>query len=101
MIPPQPAVELAAQHLVLMAQYQQLGVPGQVRLIPQQNPSSRYEVEFPSGTRSASAHKPKIVPLAGGAGRSANGQRAIGQVARVSTPTGAETLTDDHIEVLR
>jgi len=80
MIPPQPDVELAAQHLVLMAQHQQLGVLGQVRpdqhrhlaeqaphqavddrqqhpemvpatlLIPQQNPSSHYETEFPSGT---------------------------------------------------
>ena len=70
MIPPQPAAELAAQHLVLVAQHEQLGVLGQVRpdqhrqqaeqaphqavdkrqqhpemvpatpLIPQQNPSS-------------------------------------------------------------
>jgi hypothetical protein len=80
MIPPQPATELTAQHLVLMAQHQQLGVLGQIRpgqhseqaeqaphqavheqqqhpemvpatsLIPQQNPSSRHETEFPSGT---------------------------------------------------
>ena len=80
MIPPQPAAEVAAQHLVLVAQHEQLGVlgqigPGQHRQqaqqapqqavgerqqhseivpatlpIPQQNPSSRYEIEFPSGT---------------------------------------------------
>ena len=31
MIPPQPAAELAAQHLVLAAQHQQLHVPGQAR----------------------------------------------------------------------
>jgi hypothetical protein len=31
MIPPQAATELAAQHLVLMAQHEQLGVLGQIR----------------------------------------------------------------------
>jgi hypothetical protein len=81
-IPPQPTTELTAQHLVLMAQHQQLGVLGQVRpdqhrhqaeqaphqavddrqqhpemvlatlLISLQNPSSRYDTEFPSGTGS-------------------------------------------------
>jgi hypothetical protein len=79
-IPPQPAAELTVQHLVFVAQHQQLGVLGQVRtgqhrqqaeqapqqpvderqqhpemvpptvLIPQQNPSSHHETEFPSGT---------------------------------------------------
>jgi hypothetical protein len=81
-IPPQAATELTAQHLILMAQHQQLGILGQARpeqhrqqarqaphqpvgerqqhpemvpatpLIPQQNPSSQYESWFPSGTRS-------------------------------------------------
>jgi hypothetical protein len=71
MVQPQPAGQLTAQHLVLMAQHQQFGVLGQIRpdqhrqqaeqaphqavgerqqhpgmvpaapLIPQQNPSSR------------------------------------------------------------
>jgi hypothetical protein len=80
MVPPQPTSELAAQHLVLMAQHQQLGILGQVRpdqhrqqaqqaphravderqqllevvpataLIPQQNHSSQHETGFPSGT---------------------------------------------------
>jgi hypothetical protein len=31
MIPPQAATELTAQHLVLMAQHEQLGVLGQIR----------------------------------------------------------------------
>jgi hypothetical protein len=31
MIPPQAAAELTAQHLVLVAQHQQLGIRGQVR----------------------------------------------------------------------
>ena len=78
-IPPQPSAQLTAQHLVLMAQHQQLGVLGQVRPdqhrqqaeqapqqavderqqhpemvparppIPQQNPSSQCATEFPSG----------------------------------------------------
>ena len=82
MIPPQPATELAVQHLVLVAQHEQLHVLGQVRAdqhrqqaeqaphqpveqrqhhpemvpatlpIPQQNPSSHHEIEFPSGTPS-------------------------------------------------
>lgn len=81
-IPPQTGAEMTAQHLVLMAQHEQLGVLGQIRpdqdrqqaeqaphqavnerqqhpemvparlRIPQQNPSSRREAEFPSGTRS-------------------------------------------------
>jgi hypothetical protein len=80
MAPPQAAGQLTAQHLVLVAQHQQLGVLGQIRpdqhrqqaeqapqqpvderqqhpeMIPatpwilQQNPSSRHENEFPSGT---------------------------------------------------
>jgi hypothetical protein len=80
MIPPQATTELTAQHLVFVAQHQQLGVLGQVRasqhrqqaeqapqqpvderqqhpemvpatvLIPQQNPSSHHETKFPSGT---------------------------------------------------
>ena len=80
MIPPQATAEPTAQHLVLVAQHQQLDVLGQVRadqhrqqgeqepqqavgkrqqhaemvpatlLIPQQNPSSHHETEFPSGT---------------------------------------------------
>jgi hypothetical protein len=80
MIPPQPTAELAAQHLILMAQHEQLHVLGQVRAehhrqqaqqaphqlveqrqqhpemmpatlsIPQQNPRSHYETKFPSGT---------------------------------------------------
>ena len=79
-IPPQAAAELAAQHLVLVAQHEQLDVLGQVRpdqhrqqaeqaphqavgerqqhaamlsarpLPSQQNPSSRHKTEFPSGT---------------------------------------------------
>jgi hypothetical protein len=86
-VPPQPTAELTAQHLVFVAQHQQLGVLGQIRpdqhrqqadqvphqavddrqqhpemvpatpLILQQNPSSRRETEFPSGT--ASARRPK------------------------------------------
>jgi Protein of unknown function (DUF2637) len=81
MIPPQSATELATKHLVLVAQHQQLGILGQVRAdqhrqqaeqaphqsveqrqhhpemvpatlpTPQQNPSSHYETEFPSGVR--------------------------------------------------
>jgi len=82
MIPPRAAaIELTAQHLILMTQDEQLGVLGQVRpdqhcqqaeqapqqavgkrqqhhemlpalpLIPQQNPSPRHATEFPSGTR--------------------------------------------------
>ena len=81
-IPPQAAGQLTAQHLVLVAQHEQLGVLGQIRpdehrqqaeqaphqavderqnhpemvpatlLIPQQNPNSHRETEFPSGTRS-------------------------------------------------
>jgi len=81
MVPPKAAAELTSQHVVLVAQDQQLGVPGQIRpdqhrqqaeqaphqavndrqqhpemvpatlLILQQNPGSRYETEFPSGTR--------------------------------------------------
>jgi len=31
MVPPQPTGQLAAQHLVLVAQHEQLGVLGQVR----------------------------------------------------------------------
>jgi hypothetical protein len=80
MVSPQSAAELTPQHLVPVAQHQQFGVLGQIRpdqhrqqadqapyqavddrqqlpemvpatpLIPQQNPSSRYETEFPSGT---------------------------------------------------
>ena len=87
MIPPQPTGQLAAQHLVLVAQHQQLGILGQVRpdqhgqdaeqapqqpvgerqqllemlsampLISQQNPSSRHETEFPSGTGSGRPHR--------------------------------------------
>ena len=83
MVPPQPTAELTPRHLVLMAQYGQLGVLGQVRPdqhrqqadqapqqpvdklqqhlemlpatlpIPQQNPSSRHETEFPIGTPTA------------------------------------------------
>jgi hypothetical protein len=82
MIPPQATAEPTAQHLVLVAQHQHLDVLGQVRadqhrqqaeqepqpavgkpqqhaemvpatlLIPQQNPSSHHETEFPSGTGS-------------------------------------------------
>jgi hypothetical protein len=81
MIPPQAAADMAAQHLVLVAQHEQLHVLGHVIAdqhrqqaeqaphqpveqrqqhpemmpatlpIPQQNPSSRHETEFPSGTR--------------------------------------------------
>ena len=80
MIPPQAAGGLTAQHLVLVAQHEQLGVLGQIRpdqhrqqaeqapqqavderqqhlemvpatlVIPQQEPSSQHETEFPSGT---------------------------------------------------
>ena len=80
MTPPQTAANLAAQHLVLVAQHEQLHVLGQVRanqhrqqaeqaphqpveqrqqhsemvpatlLIPQQNPSSNHEIEFLGGT---------------------------------------------------
>jgi hypothetical protein len=80
MIPPQAATQLTAQHLVLVAQHQQLDVLGQVRadqhsqqaeqepqqavgkrqqhaemvsatpLVPQQNPSSQRETGFPSRT---------------------------------------------------
>jgi len=88
MIPPQAAAELTAQHLVLVAQHQQLDVPGQVRPdqhrqqaeqaphqpvdqrqqhpemapatlpIPQQNPSSHHETEFPSETLTGSHFHP-------------------------------------------
>ena len=83
MIPPQPATKLTAQHLVLVAQHEQLHVLGQVRTdqhpqqaeqaphqpveqrqhhpemvpatlpMPQQNPSSHHKTEFSSGTRYA------------------------------------------------
>jgi hypothetical protein len=83
MVPPRLACQLTAQHLVLVAQHEQLGVRGQVRpgqhrqqaehasqqavderqrhfeivpatlLISQQNPSSRHAAEFPRGTGSA------------------------------------------------
>jgi hypothetical protein len=89
MIPPQSAGQLAAQDLVLVAQHQQPGVLGQIRPdqhrqqaeqaphheiderqqhpaivpatlpIPQQNPSSHYETEFPSGARLISIRAPK------------------------------------------
>jgi hypothetical protein len=80
MIPPQTAADLAAQRLVLVAQHKQLHVLGQVTAdqyrqqaeqaphqpveqrqqhsemvpatlpIPQQNPSSNHEIEFPGVT---------------------------------------------------
>jgi hypothetical protein len=80
MIPPQATADLTAQHLVLVAQHEQLHVLGQIRAdqhrkqaeqaphqlveqrqqhpemmpatlpIPLQNPSSHHETEFPSGT---------------------------------------------------
>jgi hypothetical protein len=93
MIPPQATAELTAQHLVLMAQHQQLDVLGQVRAdqhrqqaeqaphqavgkrqqdpemvpatlpIPQQNPSSHHETEFPSGTRWTRTSAILILPV--------------------------------------
>jgi hypothetical protein len=91
-IPPHPNGQLTAHDLVLVAQHQQLGVLGQIGadqhcqqankapqqpvderqqhpemvpatpLIPQQNPSSQYETEFPSGTGSTSSPRPAARP---------------------------------------
>jgi hypothetical protein len=88
MIPSQATAELTAQHLVLMAQHEQLGVLGQIRpdqhhqqaeqtaqqaigerqqhlemvpatpLITQQNRSSQYGTDFPSGTGTRGARAP-------------------------------------------
>lgn len=80
MTSPRPTIELTAEHLILVTQHQQLNILGQIganqhcqqaeqaphqpaykrqqrpamvavaAMVTQQNPSSQYEIEFPSGT---------------------------------------------------
>jgi len=49
----QAAIELTAQHLVLVAQHQQLGVLGQVR--PDQHRQQAEQAPHPSGRRATAA----------------------------------------------